>query len=66
MIANILHNYSDPKTMAMAECKPLARTKTNKGCNPRRISLAPPIEFPIRESICFLLENNKVVRKQGL
>jgi hypothetical protein len=32
--------------MAMAECKPLARTETNKGCNPSRISLAPPIEFP--------------------
>jgi hypothetical protein len=58
--------YSDPKTMAMAECKPLAWIETNKGCNPSRISLAPPIEFPIRESICFLLENNKVMRKQGL
>jgi hypothetical protein len=38
--------YSDPKTMAMAECKPLAWTETNEGCNPSRISLAPPIEFP--------------------
>jgi hypothetical protein len=66
MIANILHNNSDPKTMAMARCKPLARTETNEGCNPSRISLAPPIEFPIQESTCFLLENNKVVRKQGL
>jgi hypothetical protein len=41
MIANILHNDSDPKTMAMAECKPLAWIETIKGCNPRRISLAP-------------------------
>jgi hypothetical protein len=40
-------NDSDPKTMAMAECKPLAWTETNKGCNPRRISLALPNEFPI-------------------
>jgi hypothetical protein len=31
--------------MAMAECKPLAWTETNKGCNPNRISLTPPIEF---------------------
>jgi hypothetical protein len=37
MIANISASDSDPKTMAMAECKPLARTETNKGCNPRRI-----------------------------
>jgi hypothetical protein len=27
---------SDPKTMAMAECKPLARTETIEGCNPSR------------------------------
>jgi hypothetical protein len=48
MIANILHNDSDPKTMAMAECKPLAWTETIEGCNPSRISLAPPNEFPMR------------------
>jgi hypothetical protein len=48
MIANILHNDSDLKTMAMAECKPLARIETIKGCNPSRISLAPPNEFPMQ------------------
>jgi hypothetical protein len=51
MIANILHNDSDPKTMAMAECKPLAWTETIEGCNPSRISLAPPNEFLMRFSI---------------
>lgn len=30
MIANNLHNDSDPKTMAMAGCKPLAWTETMK------------------------------------
>jgi hypothetical protein len=29
-------NDLDPKTMAMAECKQLARTKTNNGCNPKK------------------------------
>jgi hypothetical protein len=47
MIANILHNDSNPKTMAMAECKPLAWTETIEGCSPSRISLAPPNEIPM-------------------
>jgi hypothetical protein len=45
MIANNLLDDSDPKTMAMAECKPLARTETIEACNPSRISLALPNEF---------------------
>ena len=36
MIANDLHSDSDPKTMAMAECKPLAQTETVEECNPSR------------------------------
>ena len=68
MIANNLHNDSDPKTMAMAECKPLARIETIEGRNPSRISLAPPNES-LCDSICSLPLtewDNKVVRKQGL
>ena len=41
MIANNLYNDPDPKTMAMAEFKQYSLgLDSNKGCNPRRNSLA--------------------------
>jgi hypothetical protein len=46
MIANNLLDDSDPKTMAMAECKPLAWTETIKGCNPSRSNPALSNELP--------------------